>query len=183
MIARREGLTNKKFEELGRDDACKGMKVATAFTAVYSGLCGYFEPDPKEVITQGDGRIMYKGKHTVPVPPGYTSETDTSDPLYPVVGVGGREWRSFYGVDRHAQDTRDMLQTEMDEAMKTTIHSQQNSGWLMTYCTSDMVSKALTLMVAAKFNWYTHQPPCRTRPCDKLYCQDCRYNVLIHADK
>ena len=90
FIARREGLTNKKFEELGRDDACKGMKVAAAFTAVYSGLCGYFEPDPKEVITQGDGRIMYKGKHTVPVPPGYTSETDTSDPLYPVVGVGGR---------------------------------------------------------------------------------------------
>ena len=25
----------------------------------------------------------------------------------------------------------------------------------MTYCTNDMVSKALTLMVAAKFNWYT----------------------------
>jgi len=100
------------------------MKVAAAFTAIHSGLCGYFEPDPKEVITHSDGRIIYKGKHTVPVPPGYTSETDTSDPLYPGAGGGAREWKTYYGVDKHARDTRDMLQTEMDEAMKAAIHSQ-----------------------------------------------------------
>ena len=45
-----------------------------------------------------------------------------------------------------------MLQVEMDEAMA--IDSQKNTGWLMTYCTSELVGKALTLMVAGKFNWY-----------------------------
>ena len=55
----------------------------------------------------------------------------------------------------HAQDTLDMLPTEMDEAMKIAIKSQQTSGWLMTYCTNEMVGGALTLMVAGKFNWYT----------------------------
>ena len=131
------------------------MKAAAAFTAVHSGLCEYFELDPKEIIVHGDGRVMYKGKHAVQVPPGYTSEVDTSDPLYPLAGVVGREWRTYYGVDRHTQDTRDMLQAEMDEAMKTAIQSQQTDRWLMTYCTNEMVSKALTLMVAAKFKWYT----------------------------
>ena len=155
LIAKREGLSGKKFETLGREDACKGMKVAAVFTAIHSGLCGYFKPDPKEVITHSDGHVIYKGKHAVPVPPGYTSETDTSDPLYPGAGGGGREWKTYYGVDKHAQDTRDMLPSEMDVAMKAAIHSQQTDGWLMTYCTNDMVSKALTLMVAAKFNWYT----------------------------
>lgn len=129
FIAKREGLSNKKFESLGRDDACKGMKVAAAFTAIHSGLCGYFEPDPKEVITHSDGRVIYKGKHAVPVPPGYTSEIDTSYPLYPVAGGVGREWRAYYGVDRHAQDTRDMLQGEMDETMKMQFnHSRQTGG-------------------------------------------------------
>ena len=126
------------------------MKVAAAFTAIHSGLCGYFEPDPKEVVKQCDGQVTYKGKQAVLVPPGYTSE-----PLHPVAGVAGREYITYYGVDKHAQDTRDMLQNEMDEAMKIAIQSQQTDGWLMTYCTSDMVSKALTLMVAGKFNWYT----------------------------
>ena len=121
FIAKREGLLNKKFESLGRDDACKGMKVSAAFTAIHSGLVGYFEPDPKEIILHGDGRVMYKGKHAVPVPPNYTSEVDTTDPLNPLTGTVGREWRTFYGVDRHAQDTRDMLQTEMDEAMRIAI--------------------------------------------------------------
>ena len=154
FIAKREGLSNKKFESLGRDDACKGMKVAAAFTAIHSGLCGYFEPDPKEVIKHSDGGVIYKGKHAVPAPPGYTSEVDALDPLYPVAGGVGRDWRTYYGIDKHAQDTRDMLQSEMDEAMKAAIQSQQTDGWLMTYCTTDMVSKALTLMVAAKSNWY-----------------------------
>ena len=155
LLPSEKDFREKKFETLGRDDACKGMKVAAVFTAIHSGLCGYFKPDPKEVITHSDGHVIYKGKHAVPVPPGYTSETDTSDPLYPGAGGGGREWKTYYGVDKHSQDTRDMLPSEMDEAMKAAIHSQETDGWLMTYCTNDMVSKALTLMVAAKFNWYT----------------------------
>ena len=88
-------------------------------------------------------------------PPGYTSETDTLDPLYPVAGVIGREYITYYVVYRHAQDTRDMLQNEMIDAMRLAIQSQQTDGWLMSYCTSDMVSKALTLMVTTKYNWYT----------------------------
>ena len=84
FIAKREGLLNKKFESLGKDDACKGMKVSATFRATHSGLCGYFEPDPKEIILHSDGRVMYKGKHAVPVPLNYTSEVDTTDPLYPL---------------------------------------------------------------------------------------------------
>ena len=116
---------------------------------------GYFEPDPSEIKLTSDGRVIYKGKHAVPVPPDYTSEVDTTDPLFPLVGTVGGAWQTYYGVDRHAQDTRDMLLTEMDEAMKIAIKSQQTSGWLMTYCTNEMVGRALTLMVAGKFNWYT----------------------------
>ena len=47
-----------------------------------------------------------------------------------------------------------MLQVEMDEAMAIAINSQKSTGWLMTYCTRELVGKALTLMVAGKFNWY-----------------------------
>ena len=47
-----------------------------------------------------------------------------------------------------------MIQTEMDESIQAAIDSQRGTGWLMSYCTSDLVGKALTLMVAAKFNWY-----------------------------
>lgn len=131
------------------------MKVTAAFTAVLSGLVGYFEPDPKEIILHGDRRVMYKGKHAVPVPPNYTSEVDTTDPLFPLTRTVGGAWQTYYGVDQHAQDTCDMLQAEMDEAMKIAIKSQQTTGWLMTYCTSEMVGKAFTLMVTGKFNWYT----------------------------
>lgn len=95
---------------------------------------------------------MTEGRHAVPIPPDYTSEIGTIDPLFPLVG---RIWQTYYGVDKHAQDTLDMLPTEMDEAMKIAIKSQQTSGWLMTYCTNEMVGGALTLMVAGKFNWYT----------------------------
>ena len=62
----------------------KGIKVTAAFTAVHSGLVGYFEPDPKELIIQRDATVAYKGRQAVPVPPGYTSEEDTADPLYPL---------------------------------------------------------------------------------------------------
>ena len=54
----------------------------------------------------------------------------------------------------HAQDSRDMLDAEMDDAMAIALASQQGSKWLLTYCTSEMISKSLTLMIAAKFNWY-----------------------------
>ena len=155
LIAKREGLLEKKFDSLGREEQCKGIKVAAAFTAVHSGLVGYFEPEPDEINLLGDGRVTYKGRHAVPVPPDYTSELDTNDPLFPLGGTVGRAWQTYYGVDKHAQDTRHMIPAEMDEAMKIAIKSQQTSGWLKTYCTSEMVGRALTLMVAGKFNWYT----------------------------
>ena len=56
---------------------------------------------------------------------------------------------AYYGVDQLAQDSRDMLQVEMDEAMAIAIDSQKSSGWLMTYCTIELVGR-----VAGKFNWY-----------------------------
>ena len=57
-------------------------------------------------------------------------------------------------MDLPAQDTRDMLATKMVEAMDLATTSAKGTKWLATYCTSDMISKALTLMVATKFNWY-----------------------------
>ena len=153
-IPKREGLAGRKWETLSREDQIKGIKVTAAFTAVHSGLVGYFEPDPNEIIIQSDSSVTYKGKYAVPVPPGYTSEEDTTDPLYPLTRVIAGRPTAYYGVDQHAQDTRDMLQVEMDDAIATAIDSQKGSGWLMSYCTSELVGKALTLMVAAKFNWY-----------------------------
>ena len=85
LIAKREGLVNRKFEELSRDYQCKGIKVSAAFTAVHSGLCGYFEPDPREIVTIQNDRVMYKGKYAVPVPPNYTSELDTLNPIYGIL--------------------------------------------------------------------------------------------------
>ena len=153
-IAKREGLIGRKWETPGKEDQIKGIKVTAAFTAVRSGLVGYFEPDLDELVIQQDSSITYKGKHAVPVPPGYTSEEDTTDPLYPLTRIVTGRPVAFYGVDQHAQDSRDMLQVEMDEAMAIAIDSQKSTGWLMTYCTSELVGKALTLMVAGKFNWY-----------------------------
>ena len=150
-IAKREGLVGRKWETLAREDQIKGT---AAFTAVHSGLIGYYEPDPNEIVIQKDSSVTYKGRHAVPVPPGYTSEEDTADPLYPLTRVVAGRPIAYYGVDQHAQDSRDMLQVEMDEAMAIAIDSQKSSGWLMTYCTSELVGKALTLMVAGKFNWY-----------------------------
>ena len=128
--------------------------MAWAFTAVHSGLCGYFESNPQEIDISADGRITYKGRHAVPLPPGYSSETDTLDPYYPMRDQRGRERQVYYGVDLHTQDTRDMLGSEMDEAMQIATTSQQTTKWLLTYCTSEMISKSLTLMIEAKFNWY-----------------------------
>ena len=153
-IAKREGLVGRKWETLAREDQIKGIKVTSAFTAVHSGLTGYFEPDPNEIIIQQDSTVTYKGSYAVPVPPGYTSEEDTTDPLYPLTRVIAGRPTTYYGVNQHAQDSRDMLQVEMDEAMAIAIDSQKGSGWLMTYCTSELVGKALTHMVAGKFNWY-----------------------------
>ena len=48
--------------------------------AIHSGLCGYFEPDPKEVVKQRDGQVTYKGRQAVLVPPGYTSEMTLQTP-------------------------------------------------------------------------------------------------------
>ena len=150
LIAKREGLVGRKWDSLSRDDQVKGIKVAVAFTAVHSGLTGYFEPDPNELVIQRDATVAYKGRQAVPVPPGYTSEEDTSDPLYPLPRRGA----SYYGVDLPAQDSRDMIQAEMEESIQIAIDSQKGSGWLLSYCTSELVGKALTLMVATKFNWY-----------------------------
>ena len=50
LVANREGLKGLKFEDFSRDDAWKGIKISAAFTALYSGLCGYFEPNPNEVV-------------------------------------------------------------------------------------------------------------------------------------
>ena len=56
LIAKGEGLLDKKLESLGKEDQCKGMKVAAAFTAIHSGLVGYFEPDPSEItLTATEG--------------------------------------------------------------------------------------------------------------------------------
>ena len=149
LIAKREGLVGRKWDTLSREDQVKGIKVTAAFTAVHSGLTGYFEPEPNELILQHDSSVAYKGRQAVPVPPGYTSE-DTADPLYPLPHRSA----SYYGVDQPAQDSRDMIQAEMDESIAAAIESQRGTGWLMSYCTSDLVGKTLTLMVAAKFNWY-----------------------------
>ena len=148
------GLVGRKWETLGKEDQIKGIKVTAAFTAIHSGLVGYFEPDPNDIILQQDAMVMYKGKHAVPVPPGYTSEEDTTDPLIPLTRIMAGRPVAFYGVDQHAQDSRDMLQVEMDDAMAMAIDSQKTTGWLMTYCSSELIGKALTLMVAGKFNWY-----------------------------
>ena len=51
-IAKREGLLGRKWETLGKEDQIKGIKVTAAFTAVHSGLVGYFEPDPDDLILQ-----------------------------------------------------------------------------------------------------------------------------------
>ena len=154
LIAKREGLLGRKWESLGKEDQIKGIKVTAVFTAVHSGLVGYFEPDPDDLVRQQDLSVTYKGRHAVPVPPGYTSEEDTTDPLFPLTRIIAGRAVAFYGVDQHAQGSHDMLQVEMDEAMSIAIDSQKTTGWLMTYCTSEMVGKALTLMVAGKFNWY-----------------------------
>ena len=63
LIAKREGLVGRKWDTLSRDDQVKGIKVTAAFTAVHSGLTGYFEPDPNELILQRDSTVAYKGRH------------------------------------------------------------------------------------------------------------------------
>ena len=154
LVASREGLRYRKFEDLSKDDACKGIKVAAAFTAVYSGLCGYFEPDPNDVMYAVGGQVLYIGRAALSPPPGHVSELDTSDPLFSLLDPAGRVRPVYIGVDLPAQDTRDMLATEMVEAMDLATTSAKGTKWLATCCTSDMISKALTLMVATKFNWY-----------------------------
>ena len=47
-----------------------------------------------------------------------------------------------------------MLPAEMVEAMESATLSAQGTRWLATYFTSEMIGKALTLMVATKFNWF-----------------------------
>ena len=61
-IAKREGLVGRKWETLAREDQIKGIKVTAAFTAVHSGLVGYFEPDPNEIVIQKDSSVTYKGR-------------------------------------------------------------------------------------------------------------------------
>ena len=112
FIAKREAITSRKFESLGKEDYCKGIRVTAAFTAVHAGLVGYFEPNPKDIVRYDDGRVTFKGQPAVSVPQGYTSETDTSDPQYPRSGGSSPEWEGYYGADDHAQDSRDMLQTD-----------------------------------------------------------------------
>ena len=127
MVIRQLQLIISKWETLAREDKVKGIKVTAAFTAVHSGLVGYFKPDPNEIIIQNDSSVTYKGRQAVPIPPGYTSEEDTTDPLYPLTRVIAGSPTTYYGVDQHAQDMRDMLQVEMDEAMAIAIDSQQGS--------------------------------------------------------
>ena len=153
-VARREGINGRKWDTLSNEDKIKGMKVTAAFTAIHSGLTGYFEPDPDDIILNQDSSVTYKGRAAVQVPPGYTSEEDTTDPQFPLTHIVAGRPTWFYGVDQHAQDSRDMLKVEMDDAMAMAVDSQRTTGWLLSYCTSDLVGKALTLMVAGKFNWF-----------------------------
>ena len=109
------------------------MKVAAAFMAVYSGLCGYIVANPNNVVYAVGGQVLYKGRVAVLPPPGHVSELDTAHPLYPL---------------------RTRLAAEMVQAMDLATASAKGIKWLSTYCTTDMISNALTLMVATKFNWY-----------------------------
>ena len=155
LIAKREGITGRRFETLSKEDYCKGFKVSAAFTAIHAGLVGYFEPNPRDLVSIDGGRVTLKGVIATRVPEGYLSETDTSDPQYPLVVRRDEGWESYYGFDDHAQDSRDMDQSEMDEAMRIAIESQTGDGWLKTYCTSENAGRALTLIIASKFNWFT----------------------------
>ena len=155
LIAKREGITGRRFESLSKEDYCKGFKVSAAFTAVHAGLVGYLEPNPRDIVYVDGGRATLKGVIATRVPEGYLSETDTTDPQYALNVLRDGGYESYYGFDDPAQDTRDMDQTEMDEAMRIAIESQTGDGWLKTYCTSENAGKALTLIVAAKFNWFT----------------------------
>ena len=100
------GMVGRKWETLAKEDQIKGIKVTAAFTAVHSGLVGYFEPDPGELILQQDSTVTYKGKHAVAVPPGYTPEEDTTDPLYRLARMIAGRPVAYYGVDQLAQDSR-----------------------------------------------------------------------------
>ena len=119
---------------------CKGMKVAAAFMAVYSGLCGYIEANPNDVVYAVGGQVLYKGRVAVLPPPGHVSELDTADPLYPLRDQAGRRRDLYIGVDTPAQDTRDMLAAEMVQAMDLATASAKGIKWLSTYCTTDMIS-------------------------------------------
>ena len=61
-----------------------------------------------------------------------------------------------YGLDEPAQDSRDMTGAEMEHCLAQAISSASTdgSGWVGTYCTQAEVSKALTIMVATKINWF-----------------------------
>ena len=155
LIAKREGITGRRFESLSKEDYCKGFKVSAAFTAIHAGLVGYFEPNPRDVVYVDGGRATLRGVFATRVHEGYLSETDTTDAQYPLAVDRNGEFESYYGFDDHAQDTRDMGPSEMDEAMRIAIESQTGDGWLKTYCTSENAGRALTLIIASKFNWFT----------------------------
>ena len=124
--------------------------MTAAFTSVYSGLCGYFEANLSEVVYAAGSQILYKGRAAVLPFEGHESELDTSDPFR---DAGGHIRTVYTGLDLPAQDSRFMLLDEMTEAMVLAATSASGSKWLATYCTSEMISKVLTLMVRT-FDWY-----------------------------
>ena len=59
------------------------------------------------------GQVLYVGRAVLSPSPGHVSELDTSDPLFSLLDPAGRVRPVYIGVDLPAQDTRDMLATEM----------------------------------------------------------------------
>ena len=154
IAAEKAGIQGLAKESLDSSKAHLVLEVSCAFAAVYAGLVGYFQADPAlvRVSDAEDVSYLYMNKPAIRLDPSHVCEHDTVGAFYPII----ENIPVFCTPDSPAQDTRDMLKAEMQRAMEMAVEAVTNprGTWLSTYTSQSETSKALTVLIATKINWF-----------------------------